>query len=87
MNSALIKWLYLPDFFRAPNSTNLISECPPAGPLFHTRHLPASWEAKEVLQGDRQFRPSSPASKGRVVKALPTLCFPSRMGAFFHECA
>lgn len=29
MNSALIKWLYLPDFFRAPNSTNLISKCPP----------------------------------------------------------
>lgn len=27
MNSALIKWLYLPDFFRTPNSTNLISEC------------------------------------------------------------
>nr|XP_031530615.1 piezo-type mechanosensitive ion channel component 1-like [Vicugna pacos] len=26
MNSALIQWLYLPDFFRAPNSTNLISE-------------------------------------------------------------
>jgi len=29
MNSALIKWLYLPDFFVAPKSTNLISECPP----------------------------------------------------------
>lgn len=29
MNSALIKWLYLPDFFRAPNSTNLISKCDP----------------------------------------------------------
>uniref|UniRef100_A0A5F8G4L5 Piezo type mechanosensitive ion channel component 1 (Er blood group) n=1 Tax=Monodelphis domestica TaxID=13616 RepID=A0A5F8G4L5_MONDO len=27
MNSALIKWLYLPDFFMRPNSTNLISEC------------------------------------------------------------
>ncbi|XP_017369387.1 piezo-type mechanosensitive ion channel component 1 isoform X5 [Cebus imitator] len=26
MNSALIKWLYLPDFFSAPNSTNLISD-------------------------------------------------------------
>ncbi|XP_006860331.1 PREDICTED: piezo-type mechanosensitive ion channel component 1 [Chrysochloris asiatica] len=26
MNSALIKWLYLPDFFRAPNSTNLIND-------------------------------------------------------------
>ncbi|KFO31859.1 Protein PIEZO1 [Fukomys damarensis] len=26
MNSALIKWLYLPDFFRVPNSTNLISD-------------------------------------------------------------
>ncbi|XP_072802892.1 piezo-type mechanosensitive ion channel component 1 isoform X1 [Vicugna pacos] len=26
MNSALIQWLYLPDFFRAPNSTNLISD-------------------------------------------------------------
>ncbi|XP_029781951.1 piezo-type mechanosensitive ion channel component 1 [Suricata suricatta] len=26
MNSALIKWLYLPDFFRTPNSTNLISD-------------------------------------------------------------
>ncbi|KAM4833463.1 LOW QUALITY PROTEIN: piezo-type mechanosensitive ion channel component 1 [Thomomys bottae] len=26
VNSALIKWLYLPDFFRAPNSTNLISD-------------------------------------------------------------
>ena len=25
MTSVLIKWLYLPDFFRAPNSTNLIS--------------------------------------------------------------
>lgn len=30
MNSALIKWLYLPDFFRAPNSTNLISKSNPA---------------------------------------------------------
>lgn len=28
-NSALIKWLYLPDFFVAPKSTNLISEYPP----------------------------------------------------------
>ncbi|XP_042826522.1 piezo-type mechanosensitive ion channel component 1 isoform X5 [Panthera tigris] len=26
MNSALIKWLYLPDFFRSPKSTNLISD-------------------------------------------------------------
>lgn len=26
LNSALIKWLYLPDFFQAPKSTNLISE-------------------------------------------------------------
>ncbi|KAK2489354.1 hypothetical protein MC885_003235 [Smutsia gigantea] len=26
MNSTLIKWLYLPDFFRAPNSTNLLSD-------------------------------------------------------------
>ncbi|XP_045149555.1 LOW QUALITY PROTEIN: piezo-type mechanosensitive ion channel component 1, partial [Echinops telfairi] len=26
MNSALIKWLYLPDFFRTPNSTNLIND-------------------------------------------------------------
>ncbi|XP_067396336.1 piezo-type mechanosensitive ion channel component 1 [Emydura macquarii macquarii] len=26
INSALIKWLYLPDFFTAPNSTNLISD-------------------------------------------------------------
>ncbi|KAM9192088.1 piezo-type mechanosensitive ion channel component 1 isoform 2-T2 [Dugong dugon] len=26
MNSALIKWLYLPDFFKAPNSTNLIND-------------------------------------------------------------
>ncbi|KAM9069090.1 piezo-type mechanosensitive ion channel component 1 isoform X2 [Sarcophilus harrisii] len=26
MNSALIKWLYLPDFFMRPNSTNLISD-------------------------------------------------------------
>ncbi|KAF6114527.1 hypothetical protein HJG60_010508 [Phyllostomus discolor] len=25
-NSTFIKWLYLPDFFRAPNSTNLISD-------------------------------------------------------------
>lgn len=33
MNSALIKWLYLPDFFRAPNSTNLISEYPLLGLL------------------------------------------------------
>lgn len=31
INSALIKWLYLPDFFVAPKSTNLISECPPPG--------------------------------------------------------
>lgn len=31
INSALIKWLYLPDFFVAPKSTNLISECPPTG--------------------------------------------------------
>lgn len=91
MNSALIKWLYLPDFFRAPNSTNLISECPPAGPLFHTRHLlPASWEAKDILHGDGQCRPSSPASKGRVVQASlagPILCFPSGTGAFSHACA
>jgi len=28
VNSALIKWLYLPDFFVAPKSTNLISEYP-----------------------------------------------------------
>ncbi|XP_066099071.1 piezo-type mechanosensitive ion channel component 1 isoform X2 [Saccopteryx bilineata] len=26
INSVLIKWLYLPDFFMAPNSTNLISD-------------------------------------------------------------
>uniref|UniRef100_H0XWC8 Piezo type mechanosensitive ion channel component 1 (Er blood group) n=1 Tax=Otolemur garnettii TaxID=30611 RepID=H0XWC8_OTOGA len=26
MNSALIKWLYLPDFFQTPNSTNLFSD-------------------------------------------------------------
>ncbi|XP_057566705.1 piezo-type mechanosensitive ion channel component 1 [Hippopotamus amphibius kiboko] len=26
MNSALIKWLHLPDFFSAPNATNLISD-------------------------------------------------------------
>ncbi|XP_015331270.2 piezo-type mechanosensitive ion channel component 1 isoform X1 [Bos taurus] len=26
MNSALIKWLYLPDFFSTPNATNLISD-------------------------------------------------------------
>lgn len=26
LNSALIKWLYLPDFFQVPKSTNLISE-------------------------------------------------------------
>uniref|UniRef100_A0A8C3IG79 Piezo type mechanosensitive ion channel component 1 (Er blood group) n=1 Tax=Chrysemys picta bellii TaxID=8478 RepID=A0A8C3IG79_CHRPI len=26
MNSALIKWMYLPDFYMAPNSTNLISD-------------------------------------------------------------
>lgn len=26
MSSALIKWLYLPDFFQVPNSTNLISD-------------------------------------------------------------
>ncbi|XP_025776651.1 piezo-type mechanosensitive ion channel component 1 [Puma concolor] len=32
MNSALIKWLYLPDFFRTPNSTNLISERLRPGP-------------------------------------------------------
>lgn len=32
MNSALIKWLYLPDFLRAPDSTGLISECPHLGP-------------------------------------------------------
>ena len=32
MNSALIKWLYLPDFFRSPKSTNLISECLRLGP-------------------------------------------------------
>lgn len=34
MNSALIKWLYLPDFFSAPNATNLISESP--APHAHT---------------------------------------------------
>lgn len=53
MNSVLIKWLYLPDFFMAPNSTNLISECPLAGPFVHMRHPPASWKAKEVLHGQR----------------------------------
>lgn len=26
LNSALIKWMYLPDFYMAPNSINLISE-------------------------------------------------------------
>lgn len=45
MNSALIKWLYLPDFFRAPNSTNLISESPPPWPAprgAHTRGKPVA---------------------------------------------
>lgn len=42
MNSALIKWLYLPDFFRAPNSTNLISECPPPARAILGSLLPVS---------------------------------------------
>lgn len=48
MNSALIKWLYLPDFLRAPDSTSLISECPRLGP---TGCLPAPQEGTEVLHG------------------------------------
>lgn len=76
MNSALIKWLYLPDFFRAPNSTNLISECPPAGPLFHTCHLlPASWEAKEILHGD------GACDSGLASRSNPV--FPQQHGGFF----
>lgn len=46
MNSALIKWLYLPDFFRAPNSTNLISKC---NPLLTPGHL-----RQESLRTHRQ---------------------------------
>lgn len=49
MNSALIKWLYLPDFFRAPNSTNLISKC---NPTTHPR-IPAhpTGECKDSIGG------------------------------------
>lgn len=49
MNSALIRWLYLPDFFSAPNATNLISESPGA-PRAHTALL-AMQEAVRVPAG------------------------------------
>lgn len=49
MNSALIRWLYLPDFFSAPNATNLISESPGA-PRAHTALL-AMQEAVQVPAG------------------------------------
>lgn len=54
MNSALIKWLYLPDFFVAPKSTNLISECPLDGGWegwdLHG-HKPRRWEGSFVEAG------------------------------------
>lgn len=31
MNSALIKWIYLPDFYTVPNSKNLIGQCTQPG--------------------------------------------------------
>ncbi|MBV98312.1 Piezo-type mechanosensitive ion channel component 1, partial [Eschrichtius robustus] len=49
VNSALIRWLYLPDFFSAPNATNLISESPGA-PRAHTALL-AVREAMRVPAG------------------------------------
>ncbi|TKC36611.1 hypothetical protein EI555_017008 [Monodon monoceros] len=50
MNSALIRWLYLPDFFSAPNATNLISESPGA-PRAHTALL-AMQEAVQNVYTD-----------------------------------
>lgn len=89
MNSVLIKWLYLPDFFMAPNSTNLISECPQAGPLVHMRHPPP------VSLTEGQGGSARAAMEGRVAHALPAgpmLWFPGRMGVGvgwdpFHGCA
>lgn len=43
MSSALIKWLYLPDFFQVPNSTNLISECPQWGGGHGGTHGGSGW--------------------------------------------
>lgn len=68
MNSALIKWLYLPDFFSVPNSTNLISECPPPGSPHATAGLtgchagscgdgPLVGECRPSLQPVRAQRP------------------------------
>ena len=85
MNSALIKWLYLPDFFSAPNATNLISESP--APHAHTP-LPAmlrlcrcpGWAA-----GGHQ--PFSPASKGPIAQASPgSPVLPFPVGSVSHEC-
>lgn len=70
MNSVLIKWLYLPDFFRAPNSTNLISECSPAGFFVHMRRLPASLKVKEVLHGQRASADAPFSSQGACCPGL-----------------
>ena len=47
MNSALIKWLYLPDFFSTPNATNLISESPAP----HTRATASHAETLQMPMG------------------------------------
>lgn len=92
MNSVLIKWLYLPDFFRAPNSTNLISEYPPAGPLVHIQHLPASVKAREVLPGDRQRANADPplqparGALSRPCQLAQSCGSPAGSELFSHEC-
>lgn len=65
MNSALIKWLYLPDFFSTPNATNLISESPAP----HTRATASHAETLQMPMGWSAggHQPSSPASKGPIV--------------------
>ena len=67
MNSALIKWLYLPDFFSAPNATNLISKSP--APHAHTplpallRPFRCPWDGQRVGT-DRPLQPArGPSSR------------------------
>lgn len=70
MNSALIKWLYLPDFFRAPNSTNLISKCDPTTPSRILAHPTA--ECKDSI--------------GRVLVGYTGTCVWNQQGDKLSRC-
>lgn len=90
MNSALIKWLYLPDFFRAPNSTNLISECPPARPFIHThtcRPPRGPWRF-HTDAGSGQAWALLPSQRGACCPGLTGRSNPSapQWGPLSHEC-